>query len=71
MMIGIEFDQQSSASLVPKIKSKALENGLLIMNCGVSGQTIRLMLPLNIQEDVLDKGLTILEDAISETIAGS
>jgi 4-aminobutyrate aminotransferase len=71
MMIGIEFEQQSSASFVPKIKSKALENGLLIMNCGVSGQTIRLMLPLNIQEDVLDKGLTILEDAVSETISES
>jgi 4-aminobutyrate aminotransferase len=57
MMIGIE--------------TKALESGLLIMNCGVSGQTIRLMLPLNIQEDVLDKGLTILEEVISETIAES
>jgi hypothetical protein len=29
------------------------------------------MLPLNIQEDVLDKGLTILEEVISETIAES
>jgi 4-aminobutyrate aminotransferase len=71
MMIGIEFDQHSSASIVPRIKTKALESGLLIMNCGVSGQTIRLMLPLNIQEDVLDKGLTILEEVISETIAES
>lgn len=71
MMIGIEFDSQSAAYFVPKIKSKALENGLLIMNCGVSGQTIRLMLPLNIQDDVLDKGLTILEDVIIETISGT
>ncbi|WP_223593118.1 aspartate aminotransferase family protein [Neobacillus bataviensis] len=71
LMIGIEFDQQSAATLVPQIKAKALENGLLIMNCGVSGQTIRLMLPLNIQKDVLDKGLIILEEAVSETILGS
>jgi predicted acetylornithine/succinylornithine family transaminase len=71
MMIGIEFDQQSAAALVPKMKVKALENGLLIMNCGVSGQTIRLMLPLNIQEEVLNKGLTILEDVMTETISGN
>ncbi|MFC3884068.1 aspartate aminotransferase family protein [Bacillus songklensis] len=71
MMIGIEFDHQSAASLVPKIKEKALGNGLLIMNCGVSGQTIRLMLPLNIQEDVLNEGLAILEDVMVETISGN
>jgi hypothetical protein len=29
------------------------------------------MLPLNIQEDVLDIGLTILEDVITETISGN
>jgi 4-aminobutyrate aminotransferase len=29
------------------------------------------MLPLNIQDDVLDKGLTILEDVIIETISGT
>ncbi|WP_066368936.1 aminotransferase class III-fold pyridoxal phosphate-dependent enzyme [Neobacillus fumarioli] len=71
MIIGIEFDQEAAANYVPRIKAKALEKGLLIMNCGVSGQTIRLMLPLNIQEAVLDKGLSILEEATREVILGS
>ncbi|MBM7691191.1 4-aminobutyrate aminotransferase [Peribacillus deserti] len=69
LMIGIEFESSIAASAVPHIKQKALENKLLIMNCGVYGQTIRLMLPLNIEEEVLEKGLSILEKAIKETLS--
>ncbi|WP_409298795.1 aminotransferase class III-fold pyridoxal phosphate-dependent enzyme [Peribacillus sp. SCS-26] len=69
MMIGIEFEQNAAASVVPKIKERALENSLLVMNCGVYGQTIRLMLPLNIDEVILDRGLSILEEAV-KTICG-
>jgi 4-aminobutyrate aminotransferase len=56
--------------VVPKIKEEALKNNLLIMNCGVQGQTIRLMLPLNIDEAELDQGLTILEQSIITVLKG-
>ena len=69
MMIGIEFHVETAAAYVPVIKSKALEKRLLIMNCGVKGQTIRLMLPLNIDKDVLDQGLSLLEEAITEAVS--
>jgi 4-aminobutyrate aminotransferase len=39
------------------------------MNCGVKGQTIRLMLPLNIDKDVLDQGLSLLEEVITEAVS--
>ncbi|WP_108669171.1 aspartate aminotransferase family protein [Peribacillus acanthi] len=68
MMIGIEFHGDIAGHAVPAIKQKCLENKLLIMNCGVQGQTIRLMLPLNISEGDLDQGLTILEKAVKDTL---
>ena len=66
MMIGIEFKESVAKSLVPLIKERCLENHLLIMNCGINGQTIRLMLPLNISNADLDDGLLILEKVIDE-----
>ncbi|WML48436.1 aminotransferase class III-fold pyridoxal phosphate-dependent enzyme [Neobacillus sp. PS3-34] len=68
MMIGIEFHEDFASHAVPLIKQKCLEHKLLIMNCGVQGQTIRLMLPLNINEEDLHQGLSILEDAIKDTL---
>jgi 4-aminobutyrate aminotransferase len=67
MMIGIDFqDEQGQAGSkeVSKIREEALKNHLLVTSCGVQGQTIRLMLPLNVDENILDEGLTILEQAI-------
>lgn len=68
MMIGIEFHEDTASQAVPIIKQKCLDHKLLIMNCGVQGQTIRLMLPLNINEEDLDQGLCILENAIKDTL---
>lgn len=68
MMIGIEFQPSIASRIVPAIKAKCLERHLLIMNCGVHGQTIRLMLPLNINKEDMDEGLSILESAIGELV---
>lgn len=68
MMIGIEFNESAAKSIVPIIKERCLDHHLLIMNCGVNGQTIRLMLPLNIAKHDLNEGLTILEKVIGEVV---
>lgn len=61
LMIGIEFEKPE---LVESVKQEALRRRLLITSCGVKGQTIRLMLPLNIEANDLDEGLTILEESM-------
>ncbi|WP_153127163.1 aspartate aminotransferase family protein [Peribacillus tepidiphilus] len=68
MMIGLEFHEDIASHAVPVIKQKCLDHKLLIMNCGIQGQTIRLMLPLNINEVDLDQGLSILENAVKDTL---
>ncbi|WP_246009383.1 aminotransferase class III-fold pyridoxal phosphate-dependent enzyme [Brevibacillus fluminis] len=72
LMIGVEFKDQDGnpgTKLVAAIREEALKNKLLVTGCGVYGQTIRLMLPLNIAEEDLDQGLTILEQAIAKAAA--
>lgn len=46
------------------LAAKCLERGLLILTCGVYGDTIRLLTPLTASKEILKEGLDILEAAI-------
>lgn len=50
------------------LKAEAAKRGLLLLNCGVYGNVLRLMLPLTITDAVLDEGMNILEAALSAAI---
>ncbi|ESQ77454.1 4-aminobutyrate--2-oxoglutarate transaminase [Asticcacaulis sp. AC402] len=43
---------------------KAQTHGLILLSCGVYGNTIRLLAPLTIADDLLDEGLDKLEAAL-------
>ncbi|HVK80705.1 MAG TPA: 4-aminobutyrate--2-oxoglutarate transaminase [Verrucomicrobiae bacterium] len=47
-----------------RVTARALEEGLILLSCGVSGETIRLLYPLTIEDDVFDEGLARLETAL-------
>jgi 4-aminobutyrate aminotransferase / (S)-3-amino-2-methylpropionate transaminase / 5-aminovalerate transaminase len=47
------------------IARAAHESGLLLLTCGTYGNVIRLLPPLVISDDELDRGLTLLEQAFS------
>ncbi|MGH9392161.1 MAG: 4-aminobutyrate--2-oxoglutarate transaminase, partial [Vicinamibacteria bacterium] len=42
----------------------AFERGLVLLSCGLYGNVIRLLPPLNISPDELDAGLAILEESL-------
>ena len=46
------------------LAAKALNKGLLLLSCGIYGETIRLLYPLTIPEAQFDEGLDLLEDAL-------
>ena len=43
---------------------RALTKGLILLSCGVDGETIRLLAPLTASDAILDEGLDILEAAL-------
>lgn len=45
--------------------TKAQEHGLILLSCGVYGNTIRLLAPLTISDALLDEGLQKLETALT------
>ena len=54
-------EARSEANL---LTAKALKGGLVLLSCGIYGETIRLLYPLTISEAHLDEGLDILESAL-------
>jgi len=70
-MIAIEFVENGNSTkpnteLVKAIIQKAQEKGLIILSCGMNGNSIRILTPLTIENEILDEGLNILENIITE-----
>jgi 4-aminobutyrate aminotransferase/(S)-3-amino-2-methylpropionate transaminase len=47
------------------IAGKALGEGLVVLNCGNRGETVRILVPLTASDAILDEGLDCLEKALS------
>ena len=59
-------DPETTKALV----ARAEENGLVLLSCGIFGNTIRFLVPLTASDAVVDEGLDILERSIVELAAG-
>ena len=58
---GAEPDAETTRAVL----AKARDAGLILLSCGVYGNTIRLLVPLTVPEAQLDEGLDILEAALA------
>jgi 4-aminobutyrate aminotransferase/(S)-3-amino-2-methylpropionate transaminase len=47
-----------------RVTQRALEAGLILLYCGLQGETIRILVPLTIGDGTLDEGLGKLEQAL-------
>ncbi|GAA5237037.1 4-aminobutyrate--2-oxoglutarate transaminase [Verticiella sediminum] len=67
-MIAIEFRDPASgqpdAAKVQAVLKSALEQGLLLLSCGMYGNVIRLLYPLTIEDELFGRALDILARAI-------
>ena len=67
-MIGVEFARPDTrapdAAFAKRVQAGALEDGLLLLTCGIHFNVIRFLMPLTIPEPVFDEALRILERSI-------
>ena len=73
-MMAVEFVTDRGTKEPAKDEVKAIinlcnNNGLIILNCGVRGNTLRFLMPLCITDEQLHAGLDIVENAISKVNA--
>jgi len=68
-MIGIELVKDGKEPYpegVKEVRRIALDKGLIVISCGTFGNVLRLIPPLVITEEEMNKALDILEEAIKE-----
>ncbi|HKT21658.1 MAG TPA: aspartate aminotransferase family protein [Nitrososphaerales archaeon] len=68
-MIGNEIVESKEGKKPSKVLANSyrrhmFENGLLMHTCGHSGNVLRFMAPLTIEEDLLQSGMEIFENAV-------
>ena len=73
LMIGLELrgaGGRSEGDTVQAVRMAAAEAGLLTLPCGATGQVLRLIPPLVVQEAEVSLGLEMLDDALTKVESG-
>lgn len=67
-MNAVEFRDKASgapsAAFTDKVRSAALERGLILLSCGVHGNVVRFLAPITVEDAVFTEALDIIEDSI-------
>jgi 4-aminobutyrate aminotransferase / (S)-3-amino-2-methylpropionate transaminase / 5-aminovalerate transaminase len=69
-MIGFEIFKERGgmvpdAEATKRVTAKAMEEGLVLLSCGVFANVIRVLVPLTVEDDILEEGLGKLERALA------
>jgi 4-aminobutyrate aminotransferase len=68
-MLALEL-AEPSPDAAKALTTRARENGLVLLSCGLYGNVIRLLPPLSATDEELERGLSILEEALGDTSSG-
>lgn len=73
-MIGVEFvtdfdSIKPDADFTKRVIAHALKRGLLLLSCGMHGNTVRVMVPLTASDAIIEEGMAIFEASVQAAIA--
>lgn len=67
-MVAVELNDANGkpdAEAVKKAQARAIEQGLILLSCGVYGNVLRFLYPLTIPDAQFDRALAILSEALA------
>jgi 4-aminobutyrate aminotransferase / (S)-3-amino-2-methylpropionate transaminase / 5-aminovalerate transaminase len=64
-MLALEFAEQTP-ELAGRVTAAARERGLVLLSCGLYGNVIRILVPLSISDEELERGLELLEESLGD-----
>ncbi|WP_039868559.1 4-aminobutyrate--2-oxoglutarate transaminase [Halomonas sp. TD01] len=65
----VSAGQEPDAELAAAMCKRAREKGLILLSCGLYGNTIRFLMPVTIEDSILEEGLAIVEALLEELTA--
>ncbi|MEF2276533.1 aminotransferase class III-fold pyridoxal phosphate-dependent enzyme, partial [Pseudomonas aeruginosa] len=66
-MIGFDVTNaagETDGAVAKAVCAAALEAGLILLSCGTKGETIRILVPLTVSDELLDEGIAVIENAL-------
>ena len=67
-MLALEFAERTPER-ASRVTAAARERGLVLLSCGMYGNVIRILVPLSIEDELLERGLRLLEEALGDADA--
>jgi 4-aminobutyrate aminotransferase len=64
-MLALELTEPTP-DLAKAVTTSARERGLVLLSCGIYGNVIRILVPLSIDDALLERGLDLLEEALGD-----
>jgi 4-aminobutyrate aminotransferase / (S)-3-amino-2-methylpropionate transaminase / 5-aminovalerate transaminase len=69
-MLALELTEPTP-ELAKAVTTAAREKGLILLSCGLYGNVIRILVPLVVSDEDLDRGLELLEESLVDASAGA
>ncbi len=60
--------KEAAKELTGKLQAEALKRGLILLSAGTLGNVIRILVPLTVEDAVLEEGLAVMEAALKAAI---
>jgi 4-aminobutyrate aminotransferase len=67
-MLAVELPEKTPER-ASRVTAAARERGLVLLSCGMYGNVIRILVPLSIDDELLERGLNLLEEALGDADA--
>lgn len=72
-MIAVELvkdrtSNEPDAELTKRVVTKAQENGLVLLSCGLYGNVLRILVPLTASNALVDEGCDVLEKSLDQAL---
>jgi 4-aminobutyrate aminotransferase / (S)-3-amino-2-methylpropionate transaminase / 5-aminovalerate transaminase len=64
-MLALELAERTP-DRASRVTAAARERGLVLLSCGMYGNVIRILVPLSIEDELLERGLRLLEEALGD-----
>ena len=67
-MLALELPEKSPER-ASRVTAAARGRGLVLLSCGMYGNVIRILVPISIDDELLERGLALLEEALGDADA--
>jgi 4-aminobutyrate aminotransferase len=61
--------REPAGELAQATAAQALDRGLVLLTCGLDGNVVRILVPLVVSDEDLDRGLDLLEESLAFSLA--